>query len=55
MKSGKRKNQVDKLKFILKCFYFLLEYRSSYYEEGCNMVILTKPKYSKPIEILRVS
>ncbi len=52
--SGKKKNQVDKLKFILKCFYFLLEYRSSYYKEGCNMVILTKPKSSKPKEISRV-
>jgi hypothetical protein len=32
-------------------FYFSLEYRSSYYKEGCNMVILTKPKCSKPWEI----
>jgi hypothetical protein len=27
---------------------------SSYYKEGCNMVILTKPKCSKPREIPRV-
>jgi hypothetical protein len=32
-------------------FYFSLEYRSSYYKEGCNKVILTKPKCSKPREI----
>jgi hypothetical protein len=43
---GKKKNQVDKLTFILKSFYFLLEYRMSYYKKGCNMVILTKPKCS---------
>jgi hypothetical protein len=42
-----KKNQVVKLKYILMCFYFSLEYRSSYYKEGCNMVILTKPKCSK--------
>jgi hypothetical protein len=42
-----KKNQVVKLKFILMCFYFSLEYRSSYYNEGCNMVILTKPKCLK--------
>jgi hypothetical protein len=35
-------------------FYLSLEYRSSYYKEGCNMVILTKPKCSKPREIPRV-
>jgi hypothetical protein len=35
-------------------FYLSLEYRSSYYNEGCNMVILTKPKCSKPREIPRV-
>jgi hypothetical protein len=35
-------------------FYFSLEYRSSYYKEGCNMMILTKPKCSKHREILRV-
>jgi hypothetical protein len=35
-------------------FYFSLEYRSPYYKEGCNMVILTKPKCSKPREIPRV-
>jgi hypothetical protein len=35
-------------------FYLSLEYRSSYYKEGCNMVILTKPKWSKPREIPRV-
>jgi hypothetical protein len=29
-------------------FYLSLEYRSPYYKEGCNMVILTKPKCSKP-------
>jgi hypothetical protein len=28
-------------------FYFSLEYRLSYYKEGCNMVILTKPKVLK--------
>jgi hypothetical protein len=32
-------------------FYFSVEYMSSYYKEGCNMVILTKPKCSKPREI----
>jgi hypothetical protein len=32
-------------------FYFSLEYRSSYYKEGCNMVILTKLKCSKPREV----
>jgi hypothetical protein len=31
-------------------FYLSLEYMSSYYKEGCNMVILTKPKCSKPRE-----
>jgi hypothetical protein len=35
-------------------FYFSLEYRLSYYKVGCNMVILTKPKCSKPREIPRV-
>jgi hypothetical protein len=35
-------------------FYFSLEYRSSYYKEGYNMVILTKLKCSKPREIPRV-
>jgi hypothetical protein len=35
-------------------FYLSLEYRLSYYQEGCNMVILTKPKCSKPREIPRV-
>jgi hypothetical protein len=30
--------------------FFTLEYRSPYYEEGCNMVILTKPKCSKSKE-----
>jgi hypothetical protein len=34
--------------------YLSLEYRSSCYKEGCNMVILTKPKCSKPREIPRV-
>jgi hypothetical protein len=35
-------------------FYLSLEYRLSYYKEGCNMVILTKPKCSKSREIPRV-
>jgi hypothetical protein len=35
-------------------FYLSLEYRSSYYKEGCNMMILTKPKCLKPREIPRV-
>jgi hypothetical protein len=35
-------------------FYLSLEYRSPYYKEGCNMVILTEPKCSNPREILRV-
>jgi hypothetical protein len=35
-------------------FYLSLEYRSPYYKEGCNMVILTKPKCLKPKEISRV-
>jgi hypothetical protein len=35
-------------------FYLSLEYRSPYYKEGCNMVILTKPKCSKAREIPRV-
>jgi hypothetical protein len=35
-------------------FYSSLEYMSSYYKEGCNMVILTKPKCSKPRVIPRV-
>jgi hypothetical protein len=35
-------------------FYLSLKYRSSYYKEGCNMVILTKPKCLKPREIPRV-
>jgi hypothetical protein len=35
-------------------FYLSLEYRSSYYQEGCNLVILIKPKCSKPREIPRV-
>jgi hypothetical protein len=35
-------------------FYLSLEYRSPYYKVGCNMVILTKPKCSKPREIPRV-
>jgi hypothetical protein len=35
-------------------FYFSLEYRSSYYKEGCNMEILKKPKCLKPREIPRV-
>jgi hypothetical protein len=47
-----KKNQVVKLKYILMCFYFSLEYRSSYYKEGCNMVILTKPKCSKSFYLL---
>jgi hypothetical protein len=32
-------------------FYLSLEYRSLYYKEGCNMVILTKLKCPKPKEI----
>jgi hypothetical protein len=32
-------------------FYLSLECRSPYYKEGCNMVILTKPNFSKPREI----
>jgi hypothetical protein len=32
-------------------FYLSLEYRLSYYREGCNLVILTKPKCSKGKEI----
>jgi hypothetical protein len=28
-------------------FYFSIEYRSSYYKEGCNMVIWTKTKVLK--------
>jgi hypothetical protein len=35
-------------------FYLSLEYRSLYYEEGCNMVILIKSKCSKSKEIPRV-
>jgi hypothetical protein len=35
-------------------FYLSLEYRMSYYKEGCNMVILTKPKFSKPRDIPRL-
>jgi hypothetical protein len=35
-------------------FYLSLEYRSSYYKKGCNMVILTKPNCLKPREIPRV-
>jgi hypothetical protein len=35
-------------------FYLSLEYRSSYYKEGCYMMILAEPKCSKPREILRV-
>jgi hypothetical protein len=46
------KNQVFKLKFILMCFYFSLEYRLSYYKEEHNMVILTKPKWSKSFYLL---
>jgi hypothetical protein len=34
--------------------YLSLEYMSSYYQEGCNMVVLTKPKCSKSREISRV-
>jgi hypothetical protein len=30
-------------------FYFSLEYSSPYYKEGCNVVILTKPKCSKTL------
>jgi hypothetical protein len=55
MKSDKEENQIDKLKIIHKCFYLLLEYRLSYYEERCNMVFLKKTKCSKPKEIPRVS
>jgi hypothetical protein len=42
-----KKNQVVKLKFILMCFYFSLEYRSPYYKEGRNIMTLTKSKCSK--------
>jgi hypothetical protein len=35
-------------------FYLSLEYRLTYYKERCKMVILTKPKCSKPKEIPRV-
>jgi hypothetical protein len=35
-------------------FYLSLEYSSSYYKEGYNLVILTKLKCSKPREIPRV-
>jgi hypothetical protein len=49
-----KRNRVVKLKFILMCFYFSLEYRLPYYKEGYNMMILTKPKCSKPREISRV-
>jgi hypothetical protein len=35
-------------------FYLSLEYMSPYYKEGCNMVILTKPKCLKPRDIPRV-
>jgi hypothetical protein len=34
--------------------YLSLEYRSPYYKEECNIVILTKPKCSKPGENPRV-
>jgi hypothetical protein len=34
--------------------YLSLKYRSLYYKEGCNMVILPEPKCSKPREIPRV-
>jgi hypothetical protein len=40
-----KRNRVVKLKFILMCFYFSLEYRLPYYKEGCS---------SKPREIPRV-
>jgi hypothetical protein len=35
-------------------FYLSLEYRSPYYKEGCNMMILTKSKCSKHRKIPRV-
>jgi hypothetical protein len=35
-------------------FYLSLEYNSSYYKEGCKMVILTKPKCLKPRDIPRL-
>jgi hypothetical protein len=50
-------NKVEKrLKEKLSCqaqvysyvFYLSLEYMSPYYQEGCNMVILTNPKCTKP-------
>jgi hypothetical protein len=40
--------QAQAYSFVL---YLSLEYRSSCHKEGCNMVILTKPKCSKPKEI----
>jgi hypothetical protein len=54
IKSDSKKNQVDKLNLILFVFYLSLEYRLSYYKEGCNMVILTKSKCLKLREIPRV-
>jgi hypothetical protein len=35
-------------------FYLSFEYRSPYYKDECNMMILTKSKCSKPREIPRV-
>jgi hypothetical protein len=35
-------------------FYLSIEYRSPYYKEGCNMMILTKSKCSKHRKIPRV-
>jgi hypothetical protein len=35
-------------------FYLSFEYRSPYYQEGCNLVILTKLRCPKPREISRV-
>jgi hypothetical protein len=35
-------------------FYLSLKYRLLYYQEGCNVMILTKTKCSKPRKISRV-
>jgi hypothetical protein len=41
MKSGRVKNQVDKLKIVLKCFSSIVSIGLSYYEEGCNIMSMT--------------
>jgi hypothetical protein len=53
-KRQREESRLQAQEYSLSVFIFFLS-RLSYYEEGCNMMLLTTPKCSKPREIPRVS